>query len=145
MSATHEPLIPHSESRTSSDRAFGLTVGGILLAIALIRWLPGAQGPDLLTGLLGMIGAGLGTLGLVAADRLAPLNRAWTKLGLLLSKLVSPIVMFVVYALTVVPTGLMIRALGRDPLRLRRRAEAESYWIVREPPGPAPESMKEQF
>jgi hypothetical protein len=38
-----------------------------------------------------------------------------------------------------------MRALGKDPLRLRRDPEAKTYWIDREPPGPAPETMTEQF
>jgi hypothetical protein len=46
---------------------------------------------------------------------------------------------------TVTPVGLLMRAVGKDPLRLRRNAAVASYWIPREPPGPAPDSMKNQF
>jgi hypothetical protein len=46
---------------------------------------------------------------------------------------------------TVLPTGLVMRTLGKDLLRLKREPAADSYWIVRQPPGPAPESMKDQF
>jgi len=45
----------------------------------------------------------------------------------------------------VLPTGLVMRAMGKDLLRLKREPDAASYWIVRAPPGPAPESMKDQF
>ena len=45
----------------------------------------------------------------------------------------------------VTPTGLLMRLFGKDPLRLRFDREAKSYWIAREPPGPAPESLKDQF
>jgi hypothetical protein len=45
----------------------------------------------------------------------------------------------------VLPTGLIMRALGKDPLRLKRRPDANSYWIERHPPGPAHKSMKDQF
>jgi hypothetical protein len=38
-----------------------------------------------------------------------------------------------------------MRAIGKDLLRLKQEPEAESYWIVRAPPGPAPETMKDQF
>jgi hypothetical protein len=58
---------------------------------------------------------------------------------------VNPIVMALVFFGTVLPTGLVMRALGRDPLRLKRRPNVNSYWIERRPPGPAPESMKDQF
>jgi hypothetical protein len=53
--------------------------------------------------------------------------------------------MALVFFGTVLPTGLIMRALGKDPLRLKRQSHANSYWIERRPPGPAPESMKDQF
>jgi len=46
---------------------------------------------------------------------------------------------------TVLPTGLLMRMLGRDLLQLKRQPGAESYWIVRQPPGPSPETMRDQF
>ena len=76
---------------------------------------------------------------------LKPLNRLWLKFGLLLHKVVNPIMMAFVFFGTVLPTGLIMRVLGKDPLRLKRQPEADSYWIDRQPPGPAPESMKDQF
>ena len=50
-----------------------------------------------------------------------------------------------IYGTTMVPIGLMMRANGRDPLRLKLDSKADSYWIPRDPPGPAPESMINQF
>jgi hypothetical protein len=76
---------------------------------------------------------------------LNPLNRLWLKFGLLLHRVVNPIVMGLLFYGTVWPTGLVMRALGKDLLRLKRQPEAHSYWIVRAPPGPAPETMKDQF
>jgi hypothetical protein len=58
---------------------------------------------------------------------------------------VNPIVMGLVFYGAVLPTGLVMRALGHDLLRLRRDAKADSYWIRRQPPGPAPQSMVDQF
>jgi hypothetical protein len=55
------------------------------------------------------------------------------------------VVMFLLFAITIVPIGLLRRALGKDSLNLRFDPDAPSYWIPREPPGPAPESMKQQF
>ncbi len=85
------------------------------------------------------------TAALLYPAALAPLNRAWFKFGLLLHKVVTPIVMALVFYGTVLPTGLVMRAIGKRPLRLSRQPELKSYWIVREPPGPAAESMKDQF
>ena len=75
---------------------------------------------------------------------LHPLNRAWTKLGLLLHRIVNPIVMGLIFFGTILPTSLIMRFLAKDPLRLSRDPGAESYWI-RRTPGPAPESMRDQF
>jgi hypothetical protein len=57
----------------------------------------------------------------------------------------SPIMMALVFFCAVLPTGLVVRALGKDLLRLNWQPDAESYWIERRPAGPAPESMKDQF
>ena len=76
---------------------------------------------------------------------LGPLNRAWFRLGLLLSRIVSPVVLAVLFYAVVTPTGLVMRLLGKDPLRLRFDRSAASYWIRRTPPGPAPASMRNQF
>ena len=76
---------------------------------------------------------------------LRPLNIAWTRFGLLLHAVVNPVVMALLFYGTVLPTGLVMRALGRDLLRLRRDPAAESYWIARQPPGPAPDTFKDQF
>ena len=58
---------------------------------------------------------------------------------------VNPLVMGLLFYLTVTPTGLLMRLFGKDPLRLRFDPEAKSYWIERQPPGPAPETMRHQF
>lgn len=133
------------EQKLPGERAFGLTVGGILVALGLLRGLLGEAGFGPLALVLPAVGAPLVLVALVAPGRLAPLNRAWMRLGLLLSKVVTPVVMLLIFALTVVPIGLAMRLAGRDPLRLKRDPQAASYWIERTPPGPAPESMSDQF
>jgi hypothetical protein len=76
---------------------------------------------------------------------LTPLNRLWTAFGLLLHKITNPLFLGVIYFLAVVPTGLVLRALGKDLLRTRFDKSAASYWIKREPPGPPPATMTRQF
>jgi len=76
---------------------------------------------------------------------LAPLNRLWMKFGELLHRVVSPVALGVMFFTTVTPTGFIMRAVGKDPLRLRREPGASTYWIPREPPGPRGESLKDQF
>jgi hypothetical protein len=144
----HEDFSRKEEVKGSSDRAFGLTVGGILLAIAAVRsglhlW-AGAP-PGWFEAALAGIGLLLAVFGFAAPARLAPLNRAWTGLGLILFKVVNPVVLGGIYLTSVVPIGLLMRLMRRDLLHLKFDRQAASYWVVREPPGPAPETMIHQF
>jgi hypothetical protein len=84
-------------------------------------------------------------LGLAWPRILAPLNRIWTRLGLFLGMIVSPVVLGLMYFVVVTPIGVLMRCLGKDPLRLRRDPGTKSYWIMREPPGPPGETMRDQF
>jgi hypothetical protein len=81
----------------------------------------------------------------LAPTILRPLNKAWFRIGLLLNHVVSPVVLGMLYVVAFVPMGLFLRAAGKDPLRLKRNSAAHSYWIARDPPGPAPGSMRKQF
>ncbi len=81
----------------------------------------------------------------VVLGGLAPLNRAWARLGLVLRRLSNPLVMAVIFYLAVMPTALVSPLAGKDPVRRRFAPEAASYRIERRPPGPAPESMRHQF
>ncbi|MEM7503644.1 MAG: hypothetical protein AAF417_16455 [Pseudomonadota bacterium] len=140
----HEDYGRSEEVKGSSDRGFGLTVGGILVLIAAVRtWLNGGYG--VLDPVLAGIGGLLVVFGLAWPAGLAPLNRAWMKLGLVLFKVVNPIVLGLIYLTTIVPIGLIMRASGRDLLSLKRDPSASSYWVERDPPGPAPETMTQQF
>ncbi len=147
-SSFHEDFDRIDEVKSGSDRGFGLTVGGILLLIAGIRTLlhwSGVGGIGWFELLLGAIGVTLIVAGLAMPRSLSGLHRAWIKLGLVLFKVVNPVVLGVIYLTTVVPIGLLMRALGHDPLKLKLDPEARSYWLERDPPGPAPETMSNQF
>jgi hypothetical protein len=76
---------------------------------------------------------------------LRPLNRVWFLFGLVLNKVFNPLVMGLLFFLTVTPLGLLMRSLGKRPLDLDFDKQTKSYWILRTPPGPAPETMKKQF
>ncbi len=54
-------------------------------------------------------------------------------------------VLGIIFYMAVTPTGLLMRLFRRDPLRLRHDPDAPSYWMDRDPPGPAPHSLKDQF
>ena len=132
----------HSEViEPGSDRSFGLVVGGILSVIGIYQFFAGS---GLSVWILGL-GMTLVLVGVIAPRMLHPLNIAWTHLGILLGKVATPVVMFLVYVISVVPTGLILRLMRKDLLRLKPASGDASYWIVRTPPGPPPESLKDQF
>jgi len=139
--STHEAFEREEQVVAGSDRSFGLVMAGAFAVVtALNGWHAGRIWPWT---------AGLAAIFLIAALHrpaiLNPLNRVWLKFGLLLHRIVNPVIMALLFYGTVLPTGLVMRAMGKDPLRLRREPDAASYWIVRTPPGPAPETMKDQF
>lgn len=139
----HEDYSRAEEVRGASDRGFGLTVGGILLLIAAVRaYFYGLGGVQYGLGGIGLV---LVVLGLVLPRSLSALNRGWIRLGLILFRVVNPVVLALIYGLTIVPIGLLMRLLGHDPLRLKCDPQADSYWVVRDPPGPAPDTMINQF
>ncbi|MGE0769730.1 MAG: SxtJ family membrane protein [Hyphomicrobiaceae bacterium] len=75
---------------------------------------------------------------------LTPLNRAWMKFGEILHRIISPVILAILFFVVVTPFGLVMRVFRRDPLRLQKNASA-SYWITRTPPGPPPDSFDKQF
>lgn len=76
---------------------------------------------------------------------LAPLNRLWTRLGHVLARVIGPVAAGVLFFGVVTPIGVVMRLTGKDPMKLRLEKETGSYWIPREPEGPSPESMANQF
>lgn len=85
-----------------------------------------------------------GTVTIFFSDLLLPFNKLWYQFGLLLGKVVSPIVLGLIFFMLITPVALVTRLAGRDVLRLRKKV-ASSYWIIRTPPGPDPKSYKDQF
>jgi hypothetical protein len=138
---THEDFSRQEEVKPSSDRSFGLVVASFFLIVGF--W-PLLRAQPIRWWALG-VAAVFALLALLWTAALAPLNRLWVKLGALLYKVVSPVVMALLFYVTVTPIALLMRLLGKDPLRLRRDPDAASYWIDRTPPEPSPESMKNQF
>ena len=80
-------------------------------------------------------------LGLLNAPILSPLNRAWFKFGILLGNFVSPIVMGLVFFIVVTPTALIMRALGKNLLSLKKNNK-KTYWIEK---SEIKSKMKNQF
>lgn len=135
-------LTGHSSApEGGSDRSFGLVFAAVFVVIGC--WPLIKSGPLRLWALV--VAAILLGLALAAPRLLAPLNRLWTQFGLLLGRIVSPIVLFLVYSVAVVPTGLLMRLVGKDPMRRKFDPGAGSYWVSRVPVGKPDRTMTRQF
>ena len=138
---SHEHLGRKEALQASSDRGFGYVFAGFsVLVAALSLYQGGTHWPYWLAAAVVFALAAFLRPGL-----LAPLNRMWTKLGLILFAVVSPVVLAIVYYACITPIGWLMRLTGKDPLRLRFEPESESYWVSRQPPGPTPDSFMNQF
>lgn len=126
-----------------SERRFGLLFAAVFFVFAVyafFKQLPPAA------AVVGLVLAAVFLVAAFAFPRvLRPLNKAWYWLGITLGKIVSPVVLGLIFFLLITPAGLIGRMLGRDELKLKKKEGAASYWVDRSPPGPAPESFKNQF
>ncbi len=121
-----------------SERSTGLVFAAVSMFAALL--LRHHVMVALFTGLASLAFL---TLALARPVALAPLNRAWFRLALMLNRVVSPVVMFVIYATVIVPAGLAMQRL-RDPLQRKTAKARTTYWIDRAD-GITPTSMRDQF
>ena len=137
----HEDFSREEHIEGSSDRSFGFVFAAVFALIAL--WPLLHHGGLRLWALA--VAAAFGAVAIVRPALLATPNRLWMKLGLLLGKIVAPIALGILFYVVLTPLGAVMRMAGKDPLRLKRDPAAATYWIPREPPGPPPGSMTNQF
>lgn len=137
----HENLDRHLDASPSSNRSFGLVFFAVLTTLGLWPLLHGSPVN------LWWTGAGLAFLAaaVLRPQLLALPNRLWTRLGVLMGRIVSPVALALLFFLVLTPIGLLMRLFGKDPLRLKRAPDQPSYWIERTPPGPPPKSMTHPF
>lgn len=137
----HESLQREGPPPSSSDRDFGLLFAALCGAIAAFAIWEGTHG-----ALWWIIGAlVLCAVALFAAPLLGSLNRAWRWLSLQISKIFNPIIMGVVFFAVLTPVAIIMRWVGKDPLRLRLEPEKPTYWLARTSVGEQQTSMTEQF
>jgi len=91
------------------------------------------------------VGAALAVVTMTRAHWLAPFKGAWMKFGEALNRVVSPIVMGVIFFAVFTPVAIVMRLAGRDALSRRYEPAEPSYWKRRDPPGPADDSFKNLF
>jgi hypothetical protein len=127
------------EVKAPSERSTAMVFAAVAVIAALI-WRNSPTVPWLALG----IASGLVAISLIAPTLLKPLNIIWFRFGLLLHRIVNPVVMFAIFAVVIVPAGAIMR-IRRDPLRLRRARAASTYWIDRGQTGGTAGSMTNQF
>ena len=123
--------------KISSNRSFGIVFFIVFLIIAIY---PLINNGDLRIWSL-VISIIFLILGLINSKFLTPLNKLWFKFGLLLGRLISPIIMGIIFFFVVTPIGLILRIFGKDVLNLKKN-NSKSYWIKKN--GPI-SKMKNQF
>ena len=123
--------------KISSNRNFGIVFFVVFLLIALY---PLTYGGEIRIWSL-IISTIFLILGLLNSKILAPLNKIWFKFGILLGRIVSPLIMGIIFFLVVTPTGLIMRLLRKDILSLKYN-QNKSYWIEKKGPK---SKMKNQF
>ena len=139
--STHEDYRSKAGPPLPSERSFAVVWAVVLAGVGL--W-PLWRGTAPRWWVLGVAG-GVALLGWLWPVSLRWPNRGWFYLGLLLGKVVTPVLMAVMFYGVFTPMGLMMRLFRKDPLGLRKDPDTPTYWIPREPPGPDPETMKNQF
>jgi predicted membrane metal-binding protein len=141
VSTATDPHLSTGDQKPGSDRSFGLVFAAVFALFGCWPVLAG-RAPHWIAL---AIAAAFGLAALAAPRMLHPLNALWFRLGLLLHRVVSPLVMGAVFFLCVTPIGLIMRMRGKDLLSLRREDGSRTYWVVRDPAGPDPATMTKQF
>lgn len=136
MAAGSHETYTADQVKPPSERSTGI-VFTIVAVIVAVFW---RHEPIVPWVALAVAGA-LSALSLVAPSVLKPLNLVWFRIGLLLHRVVNPLVMLAIFAVVIVPAGLIMRV-WYDPLRSQRAKSDSSYWIDR---SSSAESMTNQF
>ena len=123
--------------KISSNRSFGIVFFIVFLLIALYPLIN--KGELRLWSLI--ISFIFFILGILNSKILTPLNKLWFKFGIFLGKIVSPIIMVIIFFFVVTPIGVLMRIFGKDILNLKYNNN-KSYWIEKTEPK---SKMKNQF
>ena len=125
------------EIKISSNRSFGIVFFIVFLLIATYPLLNNDHVRiwSLIISIVFLI------LGLLNSKILLPLNKIWFKFGILLGKIISPLIMGLIFFVVVTPIGLLMRLLNKDLLNLKFN-KSKSYWIEKSEPK---SKMKNQF
>ncbi len=127
----------NTEIKIGSNKSFGIVFFIVFLLIAIYPLLNNGELRiwSLIIAMIFLV------LGIINSKFLTPLNKLWFRFGLLLGKVISPLIMGIIFFLVVTPTAFIMKIIGKDLLNLRFNKK-KSYWI--EKTGPK-SKMKNQF
>jgi len=125
------------EIKIGSNKSFGIVFFIVFFIIALFPLINNSEIRvwAVIISLIFLI------LGLINSKILTPLNKAWLKFGIFLGKIISPLIMGIIFFLVVTPIGLLMKMLKKDLLNLKFNKH-KSYWIEKSEPK---SNMKNQF
>ena len=127
----------NTEIKIGSNKSFGIVFFIVFLLIAIYPLINNDELRiwSLVVSIIFLI------LGLINSKVLTPLNKLWFKFGLLLGRVISPLIMGIIFFLVVTPTALIMRIIGKDLLNLKFNNK-KTYWIEKTDPK---SKMKNQF
>ena len=120
-----------------SNRSFGFVFATVFFLIAIYPLINSGEIKNwsIIVSIIFLI------LGLINSRLLSPLNNLWFKFGIYLGKIISPIIMGIIFFLVVTPIGLIMKILKKDLLNLKYNSK-KTYWINKTGPK---SKMKNQF
>jgi hypothetical protein len=134
-------MLVNINSQLPTNRKFGFFFATIFMLLGIYAHLKVLDRLSIMAVILSFLFI---ATAIAMPQALKPLNYLWYKLGLILGRMVSPILLGVFFFLMITPIAVIMRFWGRDELRLKKRS-LESYWVDRKPPGPSSDSFKNQY
>jgi len=125
-----------------TDRSFGIMFAVIFALLALVFRLRSA--PEAQQLVFGLFGATMFLISFTRPALLAPFNRWWMKFSLLLARIISPIVLGVLFFVLISPLATVLRLFGRDELKLKNKGKS-THWHDRNSSGYSLESFRNQY
>jgi len=138
---THESFRSETDVQAGSERSFGIVFAIVFAIVGAVPLWSGAP-----VRIWALVVAALFLVAAFAAPKLLrPLNLLWFRFGLLLHAVVNPLIMGLLFFLTVTPIAFIMRWTGKDPLHRKFDAAARSYWVERNSDELTPGTMRRQF
>jgi hypothetical protein len=141
LTSSLERVTAKDDTKIGSEFSFGLVFAAVFAVIGLLPLVHGGHIRlwSLVVSLVFLIVA------LTFPRLLGPLNRLWFKFGLLLHHIINPVILGAIFFAIITPLGVITRWAGGKLLTLGYDSKAVTYWEKRTPPGPDPDSIRNQF